>query len=223
MSDKGETMKSILIIGLGRFGSHLCKDLSERDHEIMIVDTNEDVIEPLLPYVATAKIGDCTKEEVLRSLGVDNFDICFVCIGTNFQSSLEVTSLLKDLGAPLVISKATRDIHAKFLLRNGADEIIYPDRDIAEKCAITYSMDNVFDYLELDEKYSIYEILPRKAWIGKTISDVDVRNHYHINIVAIKQSQDLNVSPKPDYIFSGTERLMVIGKKEDLKQLAKKK
>ena len=131
-------MKSFLIIGMGRFGSHLCRNLAELGNEIMIVDENEELLEPLLPYVTSAKIGDCTKEDVLKSLGVNNFDKCFVCIGTNFQSSLEITSLLKELGAKYVISKATRDVHAKFLLRNGADEIVYPDRDIAEKCAVQY-------------------------------------------------------------------------------------
>ena len=126
-------MKSILIIGLGRFGTHLCQDLAKLDNEIMIVDKDEASLEDLLPLVVSAKIGDCTNEKVLKSLGVGNFDYCFVCIGENFQSSLEITSLLKDLGAKYVVSKANRDIHAKFLLRNGADEVIYPDRDIAEK------------------------------------------------------------------------------------------
>ena len=142
-------MKSFLIIGMGRFGSHLCRNLAKLGNEVMIVDQNEELLEPLLPYVTDAKIGDCTKEEVLKSLGVGNFDKCFVCIGTNFQSSLEITCLLKELGAKYVISKATRDVHAKFLLRNGADKNIYPDRDIAEKCAVQYSSDSVFDYFEL--------------------------------------------------------------------------
>lgn len=142
-------MKSILIIGLGRFGSHLCRNLSELDNEIMIVDQDESKLEDLLPYVVDAKIGDCTNEKVLKSLGASNFDLCFVCIGNTFQSSLEITSLLKDLGAKYVVSKANRDIHAKFLLRNGADEVIYPDRDIAEKVAVRFSANQVFDYVEL--------------------------------------------------------------------------
>ena len=138
-------MKSILIIGLGRFGTHLCQDLAKLDNEIMIVDKDEASLEDLLPLVVSAKIGDCTNEKVLKSLGVGNFDYCFVCIGENFQSSLEITSLLKDLGAKYVVSKANRDIHAKFLLRNGADEVIYPDRDIAEKVAVRFSANQVFD------------------------------------------------------------------------------
>ena len=131
-------MKSILIIGMGKFGHHLCQNLAELGNEIMIVDQKEEVLEDLLPIVTSAKIGDCTNEEVLKSLGVANFDLCFVCIGTNFQSSLEITSLVKEMGARYVISKANRDIHAKFLLKNGADEVIYPDRDIAEKLAVRF-------------------------------------------------------------------------------------
>ena len=151
-------MKSILIIGMGRFGRHLCKNLSQLGNQVMIVDEKEENLEEMLPYVVSAKIGDCTNESVLKSLGISNFDLCFVCIGTNFQSSLEITSLVKELGGRHVVSKANRDIHAKFLLRNGADEVIYPDRDIAEKLAVRYSANHVFDYIELTEEYSIYEI-----------------------------------------------------------------
>ena len=146
-------MKSILIIGMGRFGRHLCKNLSQLGNQVMIVDEKEENLEEMLPYVVSAKIGDCTNENVLKSLGISNFDLCFVCIGTNFQSSLEITSLVKELGGRHVVSKANRDIHAKFLLRNGADEVIYPDRDIAEKLAVRYSANHVFDYIELTEPY----------------------------------------------------------------------
>ena len=181
-------MKSILIIGLGRFGTHLCQDLAKLDNEIMIVDKDEASLEDLLPLVVSAKIGDCTNEKVLKSLGVGNFDYCFVCIGENFQSSLEITSLLKDLGAKYVVSKANRDIHAKFLLRNGADEVIYPDRDIAEKVAVRFSANQVFDYVELGNNFSIYEIAPLPEWIGHSIRDVNVRVKYNANIIGIKAS-----------------------------------
>ena len=129
-------MKSVLIIGMGRLGHHLCMNMAHMGNEIMIVDKNEENMQDLLSYAMMAKVGDCTKEEVLKSLGVGNFDICFVCIGSDFQNSLEITSLLKELGATYVVSKATRDIQAKFLLRNGADEVIYPERDAAERCAV---------------------------------------------------------------------------------------
>ena len=132
-------MKSVLIIGLGRFGHHLCIDMANRGNEVMVIDKDEKKTPDLLEYATAVRVGDCTNEEVLRSLGVGNFDLCFVCIGSNFQSSLEITSLVKELGAKHVVSKANRDIHAKFLLRNGADEVFYPDRDIAERLAVKYS------------------------------------------------------------------------------------
>lgn len=215
-------MKSILIIGLGRFGTHLCKDLSKLNNEIMIVDKEEEKLEDLLPYVTSAKIGDCTNEKVLKSLGVGNFDICFVCIGENFQSSLEITSLIKDLGAKYVVSKANRDIHAKFLLRNGADEVIYPDRDIAEKVSVRFSANHVFDYVELGGGFSIYEMAPLPEWIGKTILDVNVRATYNANILGIKQNGVMSVMPGPDYVFQADEHLMLMGQKEDIGKLVKK-
>lgn len=214
-------MKSILIIGMGRFGRHLCRNLAELGNQVMIVDEIEENLQEMLPYVVSAKIGDCTNEAVLKSLGVDNFDLCFVCIGTNFQSSLEITSMLKELGARRVISKANRDIHAKFLLRNGADEVIYPDRDIAERLAVRHSANNVFDYIELTEEYSIYEIPPLKVWVGKSIKELGIRNRYHINILGTKKNEAANLMPAPDYVIRQDEHLMVIGKKVDIDKILK--
>lgn len=217
-----EIMKSILIIGLGRFGSHLCMDLSKLDNEIMIVDQDESRLEDLLPHVISAKIGDCSNEKVLRSLGVGNFDICFVCIGNNFQSSLEITSQLKELGAKYVVSKANRDIHAKFLLRNGADEVIYPDRDIAEKVAVRFSANQVFDYVELGKGFSIYEIAPLPEWIGHSIKSLDIRAKYHTNIIGVKTDEGMTLMPGPDYVFRREEHLMVIGHQTDIEKIIKK-
>lgn len=209
-------MKSVLMIGMGRFGHHLCQNLAKLGNEIMIVDEHEEKLEDLLPIVVSAKIGDCTNVSVLQSLGVSNFDICFVCIGTNFQSSLEITSQLKEMGARYIVSKATRDIHAKFLLRNGADEVIYPERDIAEKVAVKYSRDNVFDYIELSDEYSIYEITPNPSWVGKSIKDLNIRNKYNINIMGTKRGEDVNMMPKADYVIREDEHLMVMGRKSDI-------
>ena len=172
-------MKSVLIIGMGRLGHHLCKNLAEMGNEVMIVDRDEESMQDILSVAMMAKVGDCTKEDVLRSLGVGNFDICFVCISSDFQSSLEITSLLKELGAAYVVSKANRDIQAKFLLRNGADEVIYPERDVAERAAIKYGSNKVFDYIEMAEGYSILEIPPMHGWIGKSIGQLAIRSRYH--------------------------------------------
>ena len=214
-------MKSMLIIGLGKFGHHLCHNLLKLDNEIMIIDENEEAIEDLLSEVTSAKIGDCTNPEVLESIGVGNFDICFVCIGSNFQSSLEITSLLSELGAKYVVSKANRDIQAKFLLRNGANEVIYPNRDIAEKEAVRLSANQVFDYIELNDEYSIYEIPPLKEWIGKTILQVNFRAKYHVNILGIKEKKDTEFMPKPDHEFKENQHLMILGRKEDVDKILK--
>lgn len=214
-------MKSILIIGMGRFGRHLCRNLAALGNQIMVVDELEENLEEMLPYVVSAKIGDCTNETVLKSLGIRNFDICFVCIGTNFQSSLEITSMVKEMGGKYVVSKANRDIHAKFLLRNGADEVIYPDRDIAEKLAVRYSANHVFDYIELTEEFSIYEIPPLPEWVGKSILELSIRNKYHISILATKEGERAKLMPAADYVIREDEHLMVIGKKTDVDRLLK--
>ncbi len=214
-------MKSILIIGMGRFGQHLCKNLAALGNQIMIVDESEEQLQDMLPYVTSAKIGDCTNINVLQSLGVENFDICFVCIGTNFQSSLEITSQVKELGGRHVVSKATRDIHAKFLLRNGADEVIYPDRDIAEKLAVRYSANHVFDYIELTDEFSIYEIPPLPQWVGKSLKESGIRNHYNISILGTKKDGKAKLMPPADYVIRADEHLMAIGKKADVDKILK--
>lgn len=214
-------MKSILMIGMGKFGHHLCKNLCEMGNQVMIVDMDEKKLEDLLPIVTTDKIGDCTNVEVLKSLGVGNFDMCIVCIGTNFQSSLEITSLVKELGAAYVVSKANRDIHAKFLLRNGADEVIYPDRDIAESLAVSLSSSHVFDYIELTDEYSIYEISTAEIWVGKTIREVDFRAKYQISILATKVGEDMKLLPGPDYVFNREDHLMIVGERSYIKKLLK--
>lgn len=215
-------MKSVLIIGLGRFGQHLCRQMAERKNEVMVIDIKEENVEAVMPLVTSAQIGDCTNVEVLRSIGVANFDICFVCIGTNFQSSLEITSLLKENGAKYVVSKATRDIQAKFLLRNGADEVIYPDRDIAEKTAVRYSANHVFDYIEFNEEYSIFEIPVAEEWVGKSIKEVNFRAKYRVSILGCKRGENTTLMPMADHEFDADEHLMVIGRTEDINRILKK-
>ena len=214
-------MKSILIIGLGRFGHHLALQMAKQGNEIMIVDESEEKLTDLLPHVTSSVIGDCTNPDVLESLGVSNFDICFVCIGTNFQSSLEITSQLKEMGAKYVVSKANRDIHAKFLLRNGADEVVYPDRDIAEKAAMKYSANHVFDYIELSKEFAIYEIPTPKAWDQKLIRNVDIRARYHVTVLGVKTDDNTSLMPMADYCLKAEEHLMVVGRKEDVDKLLK--
>lgn len=214
-------MKSILIIGLGRFGKHMAQKLSEQGNDILAVDTDEDRVNAVLPFVTDAQIGDATNEMFVESLGVANFDLCVVAIGDNFQSSLETTSLLKDMGARFVLSRASRDVHAKFLLRNGADEVVYTEKETAERLAVKYGNDSVFDYIEINEDYSIYEIGVPASWVGKSILDKKVRTKYNISILATKRGKEIYPLPHPDHVFSETESLMILGRNEDVKRLIK--
>ena len=211
-------MKSVLLIGLGRFGRHVAVKLDQMHHEIMAVDKNEDRVNAVLPYVTNAQIGDATNEEFMESLGVNNFDVCIVAIGDDFQSSLETTSLLKDLGARNVVSRAARDVHAKFLLRNGADEIVYPEKQVAYWTAIRYTADHVLDYIELDDDHAIYEISVPVKWIVKTVEEVDVRRRHVINIMAIKRSGVMQMNITPNTSFVSGDTVFVLGNTKDIQR-----
>lgn len=215
-------MKSFLVIGMGEFGLLLAEKLSSLGNDVMIVDTDAEKIEKLAPYFTDAQIGDCTEEAVLKSLGVSNFDVCFVAIGQNFQASLEITSLLKDHGAKHVVSKAKSGIQEKFLLRNGADEVIYPERICAERLATRHSANNVFDYIELTPEYSIFEIPILPAWVGESIMSLNVRRKYGINILATKKNGVLTPAPGPEYVFDETDHLVVVAQPADVYKLTKK-
>ena len=206
-----EDMKSILLIGLGRFGRHIAIKLDELNHQVMAVDNNESRVEAVLPYVRNAQIGDATNEDFIRSLGVRNFDVCIVAIGDNFQSSLETTSLLKELGAKMVVSRAARDVHAKFLLRNGADEVVYPEKQLASWTAIRYSADHIFDYVELDEEHGIFEISIPDAWIGKTVGELDIRKKYNVNIMALRCNGVLDMNIASETLLGDDQPMLVLG------------
>ena len=216
-------MKSVLIIGMGNFGHYLCKSMIEQGNEIMIIDKNEEAIEDLASQVTSALIADCSKEANLRKIGVSNFDICFVCISDDFLMNLEITSLLKELGAQYVVSKANNEIHTKFLLRNGADKVIHPDKDIAERTAVKYSNDNISDYIELQDDYSIYEINPLAEWVGKSLKESNIRAVYKIVIIGvINERGKTNITPSPDYVIKETDHLMIIAHEDDMARVLKK-
>ncbi len=215
-------MKSILVIGMGKFGRHLALQLQELKNEVMIVDQDDALVEELAPDFTDAQIGDCTNENILKSLGINNFDICFVTVGGNFQASLEITALLSDLGAKRVVSEAASDIHAKFLLRNGADEVIYPEKDMAKKVAFKYSANNIFDYVEISPEYAIFEMPVPATWVDKSISELNVRGKYHVNILAMKTDGSFMPMPGADYVFSGSEHMIVLGKKNEVMKMSYK-
>ena len=214
-------MKSILIIGMGRFGQHLAAKFQELGNDVMVVDSNEDIINSLSHKYTDDYCGDCRNEEVIKKLGVNNFDICFVTIGDNFQSSLEITSLLKEHKAKYIVSKATGDMQAKFLRQIGANEVVYPEKDIAFSMAKKFSSNNVFDYIEISDDYAIYETPIAPSWKNKTILEVNVRKNYNINIVAVKVEEELITSPGPDFVFEEGQHIIWIGSKKDLKKIAK--
>lgn len=214
-------MKSVLIIGMSRFGRHLASKFQELGNDVMIVDSNEEIINSLAHKYTDAYCGDCTNEEVINKLGVNNFDICFVTIGENFQASLEITSLLKERKAKYIISKAKGDMQAKFLKQIGADEIVYPDKDIAESLAKKFNNNNVFDYIELSDDYAIYETPIIPTWKNKTILEINVRKNYNINIVAVKMGDKLTSSPGPDFVFQEGAHIIWIGSKKELKKITK--
>lgn len=211
-------MKSILLIGLGRFGRHIAQKLNELNHQVMAVDQKEERVEAVLPYVDNAQIGDSTNVDFLQSLGVGNFDVCIVTIGEDFQSSLETTSLLKELGARLVVSRASRDRQAKFLLRNGADEVVYPERQLANWTAIRYSADHILDYIQLEEGYAIVEVFIPDTWQGKTIGQLDIRRKYSINIMTVKKDGKRNMNITPDTMLPAGGTMLVLGSNKDIQK-----
>lgn len=212
-------MKSFLIIGMGKFGHHMCHNLATLGNELMVVDDIDEKVEDVVGIVTSAKVGDCTKIDVLQTFGVGNFDACFVCIGDNFQSSLEITYNLSELGAKHIVSLASTDIHAKFLLRNGANHVIYPERDMASRLAVSISNDSIFDYIKLSDEYSIMEVVPLKAWIGKNVIQANVRAKHHINVLAVKNSQGDISMPGVEYIFNEKDHVIVMGQQDDLNKL----
>lgn len=215
-------MKSVLIIGMGRMGRHLAHKLIQLGNDVMVVDKNAALIESLSDRFTDSSICDCTNEAVIRSLGVDNFDICFVTIGEDFQASLVVTSLLKKYHARKIIAKTNQDIQSDLLRIIGADEVIYPEVEVAEKLAVRCNANNIFDYIPMPGQYAIYEISILPQWVGKTVVEVDVRRKHQINIMAIKNGEETNVNFGPDYRFRENDHIVVIGRSDEVFRLAAK-
>lgn len=211
-------MKSVLLIGLGRFGRHTAMKLYELGHQVMAVDQDEARVQEVLPYVTNAQIGDSTNEVFLRSLGVDHYDVCMVTISGNFQSSLETTSLLRELGARYVVARAERDVQEKFLLRNGAHEVVYPEKQIANWAAIRFSADHILDYVELDDGHAIVEVTVPKAWQGKSVAELDVRKRFGLNLLGVKDNGKLSLMITPSTRFDAEETLLVLGAVKDIQK-----
>jgi K+ transport systems, NAD-binding component len=190
---------------------HVAAHLYDLGHQVMAVDTDEDRVNKVLPYVTNAQIGDSTDADFLRSLGVDNYDVCIVTIGGNFQNSLETASLLEELGAKKVVARAERDVQAKFLLRNGADEVVYPEKQVAKWTAIRYTADHILDYIEVDDSHGIFEVDVPPAWIGKSVGELDIRRKFDINIIALRRGGKTEFSVSPDMTLDDECTLLVMG------------
>ena len=214
-------MKNILLIGVGRFGRHIAMQLSQLGHQVMAVDTNEERINEVLPLVTNAQIGDVTNEEFLRSLGIGNFDVCIVTISGSFQNSLETTSLLKELGAKCVVSRAERDVQEKFLLRYGADYVVYPEKQMAKWTAIRYTGDHIFDYMEIDDQHAIFEVEVPEAWVGKSVGEVDIRKRFGISILGIRRSRKIDVFVTSETVLSNDITLLALGEYKSLQKCFK--
>ena len=211
-------MKSVLIIGAGQFGIHIAKRMSELRCEIMAVDSDEARINKILPYVANAQIGNSTNADFMESLGIPDYDVCIVTISDSFQNSLETTALLKDLGARKVISRAQNDVQEKFLLRNGADETVYPEKQMAVRLATKEAFDDILDVLQLDHDINIYEVRVPASWNNKTSAELDIRKKHHLNIIAIRSSDRL-VIPIPDMIVTKDDAILIIGNIKDIQNV----
>ena len=212
-------MKNILVIGLGRFGQRLVQKFHELGCEVLAIDRDEHRVNSVLQYATNAEIADAANEAYIQSLGVEDFDLCVVALG-EFESSVEITAFLKDSGAPFVLSRATNDFHARFLLRNGADKVVYPEQHTADWAAMCYANDTVFDYMPLSSNYSIYEVSVPKKWVGKSIAELNVRQRYRINVLAVKRDDDdLDPLLNPQHVFRADERILVMGENRDLKRI----
>ena len=215
-------MSKILLIGMGKFGQILGEKLLEVGDEVMIVDRDEERINRFAPKYADALIANCMEEENLRTLDIPSFDACVVAIAEDFQSSLEITSLLKELGAKHVVSKASTEIQRKFLLRNGADEVIYPDYDMAEKLAVTLHSTKVFDYIELNEENSIMEVSVPSRWAGKRLADVNPRKNHGLNLLTVRKQETLITELNADYVFEDGDHMLVFGNTERILKFTNK-
>lgn len=211
--------KSILLIGLGRFGRHIAMKMHELGNQVMAIEIEEEKIDKALPYVHSAEIADATDVEFMKTVGVRDFDVCIVAISNNFQSSLETTSLLKELGAQFIVSRANRDVQAKFLTMVGADKIVYPEKQVGNWTAIRYGTDHILDYLELEDDHAIIEMDIPLEWVTSTIQELDVRRKYGINIIGIRKNGKMNMNVKPDTMLFAEDSLLVVGQLDQIQKI----
>lgn len=208
--------KSFIVLGLGRFGTNVATSLFDLGYEVLAVDNKPQIIQEIVSSVTHAVVADATDEAALRSLGVRNFDMAIVAIGDDIEASILTTVILKDLGVQKVLVKANNDLHAKILKKIGADEIVFPEKEMGERIAHNITQSNILDYINLSPEYSIIETTVPKKWNEKTLKEINVRAKYGINIMAVKHGALINIAPNAeDKLYSG-DVLVVIGSNLDL-------
>ena len=212
-------MKNYVVIGCGRFGSSVAKTLYSLGHEVLAIDKNEEKIQNIAEQVTHAVEADCTDENVLKSLGIRNFDVAVISIGSDIQSSIMATLICKELGVQYVLCKAQNELQAKVLYKIGADRVVFPERDMGIRVAHNLVSQNVLEYIELDPHYSIAEIVAPSKWIGKTIGQLDLRANYGITVMPVKQGININISPEADDVLKAGDILVVIGKNEQINKV----
>ena len=211
--------KQYVVIGLGRFGSSVAQTLYSLGNDVLVIDKNEDLVQDISDSVTHAVQMDATDEGALRTLGLRNFDVAIITIGANIQSSIMATLLVKELGIKYIVAKANNDLHAKVLTKIGADRVILPEKDMGVRVAHNISSSSILDYIELSTDYSIIEIKAPEEWKGKTIMNLKLRSKYGLNVMAIKNKKDINISPLPDEVINENDVLVAVGASQDLVKL----
>ncbi len=212
--------KQYVVIGMGRFGYSVATCLAGLGEDVLAVDMDEDRIADIAPHVTHAVQADSTDEKALQALGIGNFDVAIVSIGTNLQASIMVTMLCKELGVKYVLAKAQSDLHAKVLYKTGADKVIFPERDMGFRVAHNLSASNVLDYMEIAGDLRIVEIMATQGWTGKSLIELDFRVRYGVNIIAIKkQNDEMNTAPQGTDVIERSDSLIVVGEKDAIEKL----
>ncbi|MBC5627453.1 TrkA family potassium uptake protein [Clostridium sp. NSJ-6] len=211
--------KQFVVIGLGRFGESVAKTLYGLGHDVLAVDMDEDMVQEISDSVTHAVQMDATDESALRTLGLRNFDVAVVTIGSNIQASVMVTLLVKELGVKYIIAKGQSDLHAKVLYKIGADRVVLPEKDMGVRVAHNLVSASILDYIELSPDYSIMEMKALAEWNGKTLTELKLRSKYGINVMAIKKNDDINISPSAEEVISTEDIIVAIGSAEDLAKI----
>lgn len=214
-------MKSFLVIGLGRFGASVARELSSLGHEVLVLDENADNVQRIADDVTQAIVGDAQDEAILRSVGARNFDCCVVGVASDLEASVLITVLLKEQGAKYIVAKAQSAVHARVLERIGADRVVLPESEMGQRLAQRLARTNVVDFIGVSDDFSIVEIHPPRAWVGHSLGELNVRAKYLINVLAIRHGEGghVDVTPAVDQVIGGDDVLIVIGTNDNVNKV----